>query len=152
MENTISPPSSVQPKKRKTWLWVLLSIIGVVVILGGMFVWWVFGGGTPKKVANEWLELLASDQVDAAYDMTASAFKEGTSAEQFDVFLEAYPIMTSVDAANYSGIEREVTNGQSLTTLTGTLSGMDGSTSPVKLVLIEEDSTWKIYNVDLRGL
>jgi|GEM_PF-4485129 len=142
-----------QAKKRKVWPWIVLVFV-IVAVIAGVTGWWLVGGrsGTPKKVATEWLTLLSTDQVDAAYGMTAKDFKEGTSADQFSVFLEAYPIMTHVKSVDFSGIERTASNGQSIETLSGELKGTDDSTSPVKMMLISEDGTWKIYNVDLRGL
>ncbi|MFO0704982.1 MAG: DUF4864 domain-containing protein [Candidatus Andersenbacteria bacterium] len=149
-------PSPVLPqtKKRKTWLWVLISVLVVIAIVAGLFIWWLMGGssGNPKGVAEDWLRDLSSSKVTEAYDMTASGFKEGTSAEQFNTFLQAYPIMTSVKEVKFSGVERTSGNGQTISTLTGTLTGTDGKTSPIKIMLIAEDGDWKIYNVDLRGL
>ncbi|MDP2587477.1 MAG: hypothetical protein Q8P33_01720, partial [bacterium] len=105
-----------------------------------------------KGVAEDWLTQLSSSQVDSAYEMTATAYQEGTNKEQFDVFLEAYPIMSAVQEVSFESVERQSTNGQSLTTLTGTITGTDGTTSPIEMMLISEGEDWKVYNVDLRGL
>ncbi|MFH0831017.1 MAG: DUF4864 domain-containing protein [Parcubacteria group bacterium] len=143
-----------QVKKRKTWLWVLLGVVAVLVVLIGLFVWWIFGGstGSAKKAATNWITQLSSEQVDQAYQNTSTGFQQGTDRAAFESFLEAYPIMTNMTEVKFTSIERQSGEGQSLTTVDGTLTGSDGATSPIEVMLILENDDWKVHNVDLRGL
>ncbi len=151
--NQVLTQAPLQPKKSKKWLWWIIIPLVVLAIAGGVLLWWIMGGisGT-KGVAANWLTELSSKQVDQAYNQTATDFKSGTDSKQFQAFLDAYPIMTHVKEVKFSSIDRTKTGDKDIETLTGTLTGTDGKTSPIKMMLIQENGKWVVYNVDLRGL
>ncbi len=152
----VQPPSTVvstpAKKKRKTWLWILLSVLGVLGILIGLFVWWVLGGstGNPTKNAQVFFAATKAGQTDQAYDATAQVFKDSTTREAFDAFLEAYPILTEFGEVKFSGVERQSGEGKTISVLSGTLIATDASENAMEVTMISENGEWKVATVDLQ--
>jgi hypothetical protein len=140
------------PKKSKTWLIVIVSVLGFLIIVIGLFLWWVFGGsvGNPNKPANEFLSNLETNQVDQAYAQTAAIFKEATSRQDFQAFIEAFPILTTSNEASFDAIERSSADGQTVSVLSGKLTAESGETTPVEITMVAEDGVWRVATIDLR--
>jgi hypothetical protein len=141
------------PKKSKTWLIVIASVFGFLIVVIGLFLWWVFGGsiGNPNKSANEFLSNLETNQVDQAYAQTATIFKEATSREDFQAFVEAFPILTTSNEVSFDEIERSTADGQNVSVVSGKLTAESGETTPVEITMVAEDGVWKVATIDLRA-
>ena len=151
----VQPPSAVvqtPKKKKKTWLWILLSVLAVIVILIGVFVWWVLGGsqGNPTKNADTFFDSVKAGQTDQAYGATAQIFKDATSQEDFVEFLDAYPILKEYSALKFTGVERQSGEGKTVSVLSGTITDKDGKEQAIEVTMIAEGGEWKVATVDLQ--
>lgn len=153
----VQPPSTVvdtpaKKKKKRTWLWILLSVLGVLAILIGLFVWWVLGGsqGNPTKNAQLFLDATKAGQTEQAYTQTAQVFKNSTSQDDFEAFLEAYPILAEFSEIKFSGVERQSGEGKTISVLSGTITSTAGVEQPIEVTMISENGEWKVATVDLQ--
>jgi hypothetical protein len=132
--------------KKNIVLMVVLIVIGVFIALGiGIFAL-VFSIGSPAlKASDTFVMQLSGNQVDSAYDSTSSLFKKTVSKDQFNGFLEQYPVLKNIKTTSFTSFS--IVNDQA--TVSGTMKTGDGLGSPITLNLVNEDGTWKVLSMDL---
>jgi len=150
--NASAPSETMKPKKKKTWLKILIIVVIVLLALAAVLGFWIFGGtaGNASKISHTFFDQLAAQQTDAAYDSTASIFKEATPKEDFDKFLAAFPIMQEFSDLSFDSVERQTKDGQDLTMVGGSITGKDGQAAPIEVTLVKEDKKWHVATVNLR--
>src|SRR5262245_52475830 len=125
--------------------------IGLGVILAGVVAIGVFVAtshwATPGLIepVERQLAALKAGNVDAAYAETASAFRQGTSRQDFQKFVDRFPILRN--AASRTLTNRSVEND--IGTVSGSLIAVDGALTPISFQLVQEDEAWKIVNINL---
>ena len=128
------------------WLKILLGIAAGLAVLIGIVVWialWATSG-LIEPVERQ-LAALKAGNIDAAYAETASAFRQGTSRQDFQKFVDRFPILRN--AASQTLTNRSVEN--EVGTVSGSLIAVDGALTPISFQLVEEDEAWKIVNINL---
>jgi hypothetical protein len=100
----------------------------------------------PVQSADVFFGQLTSGQVDAAYASTADKFKNVGTEDQFKSFLQDSPILTEVASENFN--DRSIVGSDA--TLKGTITGMDGSSSPITIDEVQEGGQWKISGLELQ--
>lgn len=68
-EWTMSDPGPAPPRRRRTWLWVLLGLIALVVIACCVFFWWVIG----TESGQNWIEGVATEAAIQVQNATEQA-------------------------------------------------------------------------------
>jgi len=125
---------------------ILLGIVLAGVAAVGLFVatlpWATSGLIEPVE---RQLAALKAGNIDAAYAETASAFRQGTSRQDFQKFVDRFPILRN--AASQTLTNRSVEN--EVGTVSGSLIAADGALTPISFQLVEEDEAWKIVNINL---
>jgi hypothetical protein len=91
------------------------------------------------------LAALKAGNIDAAYAETSSAFRQGTSREDFGKFVDKFPILRN--AASHSLTSRSVEND--IGRVSGSLIAANGTLTPIAFQLVKENEAWKIVNVKL---
>ncbi|MCP5539122.1 MAG: zinc-ribbon domain-containing protein [Akkermansiaceae bacterium] len=122
---------------------LLLAVIGIgalVMLLGAM---------TKPLVtaADGHFAALRSGNDQAAYEMTAQAFKENTSLSDYQAFINQRPILRQVTGSSYSSKNIENDKG----TLEGALIAEDGQQIPIQIILFKEGGEWKIVSIDFNS-
>lgn len=121
-----------------------LASIGLVVAL--IFVIMTFISKTPQaKLASTFVDHLAAEQYEEAYELTSTEFQEVTNLEDLQTFAEYYrPVDTAERVSfNYHHVE----DGVHL--LSGTLFG-DEEQLPLTVEIVMEGEAWKMsfFSVD----
>lgn len=105
-----------------------------------------------KHVGKEFVENLAQEQYDSAFDMTTPSFQEKTSREDLQTFVEYYTVVASTNKVKFDYHEVVEGNTQDgVQVFSGTLKTKGGETLPVTIKVVKLDGLWKIgfFSVDL---
>lgn len=100
--------------------------------------------GLVEPVERQLTALKAGD-LDAAYAETSSAFRQGTSRDDFQEYVDRFPILRN--AASHTLTNRSVEND--IGTVSGSLIAGSGALTPIALQLVKEGEAWKIVNLKL---
>jgi|GEM_PF-5352768 len=96
-----------------------------------------------KTAANEFFEVLSTD-VTAAYEMTAPEFKEISTQEDLQVFVDMYP--ETLDVVNLRFTNMDMDNNY--TELLGTITYGTGYSETVGVYLYKSD-VWRIGGFEM---
>lgn len=145
MNNPI--PYGPQPARKTNWLKIiglaiLVFVLGIVGIIAMVFQL----GSAPMKAGSDFLTLLASGKTAEAYQSASIQFKQTVQEDDFEYFLESYPILTRVKTPSFNSFSIE---NNTFAIITGTLTGTDGQVSPISMQLVNENEAWRVLNVDL---
>jgi len=89
------------------------------------------------------LAAMREGNVQAAYAETSQSFRQSTSIEEFERFVAANPIITTITGHSFP--QRRVENGVGY--LTGSLTTDSGGVQPVGYRLVKENDEWKILSI-----
>jgi hypothetical protein len=145
MNNPI--PFGPQTARKTNWLKIiglaiLVFVLGIVGIIALVFQL----GSAPMKAGSDFLTLLASGKTAEAYQSASIQFKQAVPEDDFQYFLESYPILTRVKTPSFNSFSVE---NNTFATISGTLTGTDGQVSPISIQLVNENEAWRVLNVDL---
>lgn len=139
-------PAPPQPKSRLPWILAACGGCGCLGLLAfiamAIAIPFALTQGA-VDAAQAHVTQAGAGNVDAAYAGCSSAFRDATSLEQFQGFVEANPKIyksTSLSFAN-----RKVEND--LATLGGTASGPEGEQA-FEIRLRNEGGTWRVEGLD----
>lgn len=156
-------PVYMQPEKPKSkWKKALIRIGILVLLLGLLFGYLILQGvkDAPKvqqKVTN-FLQLVSNNDLETAYTLTSTQFKESTPKEDFIKAMSLFKAQYSgFKEQKQTGFSVEVNAGQpTLYKYSGTITYLDGDQGELAAVLLKEDGEWKILsirvNVDIKRL
>src|SRR4051812_22722182 len=87
---------------------IAVAVAGAAGLAG--FVWFLYWAtsGLIEPIERQLTALKAGD-IEAAYAETSEAFHQGTTKDEFDAFVEKFPILKS--AASHSFPSRSIENG-----------------------------------------
>jgi hypothetical protein len=137
-------------EKKSPTKWIVLGCGGCLVVFLVFFALmfgtvWIATSG-PVKVIDAQLAALNEGDLQKAYDFCSQGFKNATSFEKFKAFVEANPqVFKSKDS---SFTKRNISGNQG--TFRGTITGQDGTVTPVKYTMVKEGESWKILGIDLK--
>lgn len=154
MTSSFSPtnqeePLYKQPKqthsKRPMPLWFkILSILAVLALIG-VTVGILFTESLVDVIDNQLDALRRGDISKAYHTYTSKEFQESTSLEQFQDFIQAYPIFLNNQSAHFT--QRSIKDNVGI--LKGNLTASDHKKVPVEYKLVKEEGKWKILSIRL---
>lgn len=147
----MEPNTEVQKpnsSKKRIGCWIagcLTALVVVVLFVTGIIgvAFWATKG--PIKVVYEQLAYLRSGNIEGAYGLTCGDFQKATSLEQFKEFVLSIPSLAQNKSASFTSREIEGVKGF----VSGTLTAMDGSRTPVRYELVKENDMWKIRYIEI---
>ncbi len=135
----------VSPKKTN-WLKIILIAVAALIIFVAGIIALVFSVGSPALKASEtFVVQLSSNQVDTAYDSASLQFKQVVTKEQFNAFLEQFPVLKKVQKVSFNSFTIE----NNFANVSGSITATDGQVSPINLQLVNENDQWRVLNLDL---
>jgi hypothetical protein len=120
-------------------------IVGIVAVVVGAVVLAMALTQGLADVASSQLKALRDGDMIRAYSYTSRDFRNSTSLEKFQQFVDSYPSLKNNLSVAYDS--RETNNG--VGTLKGTLKSNDGGTTPIEYKLVNENDEWKILSIRL---
>ena len=124
---------------------VLKAVLGILAFVVVITVLTQFFPRGMKPVVMGELATIKAGTLQLAYDRTSKAFKDQTSFEQFQQFVETYPIVKNYVAVSFN--EQHVDNDQSY--LRGTIQGDNGTVLGIIFQLALENGHWKVQAIQL---
>lgn len=133
--------TSSTPKKALVIITSIISALIVYVFLIIALAFYLTSGLV--TVVNNQLAALRETNYEKAYSYTSKDFQHAVSFDKFKIFINTYPsLKNNKSIAFYS---REFNNDKG--SIEGTLYSNDGASTPVKYLLVRENSTWKILAI-----
>ena len=124
-----------------------MIILGIIFVVVGLIIGVVFyltSGAT--KSADNFFSLVKEGKTDEAYQSLSQQFKEKTTEEQFEVFIETSSLV-DFDSAFWNSRNMSIDTAK----LEGTIKTKDDKTIPLELEFVKEDGQWKILSIDVKG-
>jgi len=144
MNNITAAPG--MPTKQNNVLKVIGIALGLFVLAVAGIIYMVFQlGSAPIKAGGEFLEKLSTGKTSEAYQSASLQFKQSVSEEDFQLFLESYPVLTRVQDTSFNSFQIE----NKFASISGIITATDGQVSPVTIQLVDENNGWKVLNIDL---
>ena len=152
MEETVEKNQPEQvggpPKKSKKKWWilggcgclVLLILLGLAIFLGGFGIYKSIA--KPVGPIKDQLQALNQGNYEKAYGYGSQAFKEATSLSDFKKIVQLNPQIFKSQKSSFTKINIE----GGVATVTGTITGEDGTVTPMLYQLVKEEGKWKILN------
>jgi hypothetical protein len=120
-------------------------LIGIVVFVVGVFIIAMVATQGIADVARSQLKALRQGDIIKAYSFTSIDFRNATSLDAFQKFVDSYPSLKNNEDVTFS--DRETNNDTGI--LKGTLKSTDGASTPIEIKLVKEGGDWKILNLKL---
>jgi hypothetical protein len=98
-----------------------------------------------KHVGKDELAALRQNNIPLAYSYTSLDFQKNVSIDTFKKFINSYPQFINNVDSTFTDIEYKDNDGL----IKGTISMKDGSSLPIKIVLVKENNQWKINEIYL---
>jgi flagellar basal body-associated protein FliL len=125
-------------KKRRSWIWILLAILGVIVVgVGACSVWLFQVASGPIDGANAWLAEVDEADYQGAYELSCTETRDAFTLESFTTIIQT-DIGIEIDGYNLNSVNN--TNG--VVTVSGNVTA-DGSTQSIEFLLRNQDG-WKV--------
>ncbi len=134
------------PPAHRSRLWMYLLILFAIGATGYGFL------NVEKSYEN--LSVVAQNQLtaihnnrqgEAYYEYTSNDFQQSTSFENFKKFINENTFLTKYKSVQFDTID--VTGNNAV--LKGNIIDENDAVIPIKYVLVEEDSDWKVLNIEL---
>ncbi len=123
----------------------ILIILGVIIAVIALIIGLAFYlTSNLPRTADSFFSLIAQGKTLEAYKATAKGFQTAMDQDAFNEFLG------ETDLSNFSSASwssRSIEGGRGL--LEGTVILKDGRTIPLKIELIKENGTWKIFSITI---
>lgn len=131
-----------EKKKSKKWkvLFFLLIVAGTVT-----FGFFKFKSIQTDQAIKEQLSLLKEGKIKNAYEITSKGFKEETSLETFNTFIEQHPSFKKNKSYNFTEKKEE----GNIVILKGELISEDGNITHIQYKVIKENNEWKIHGIEI---
>lgn len=137
-----------QKKSRKKW-WIIGIVIVLflclvataVVALGGLGIYSFYKTvSAPVGPIKGQLAAINEGDYEKAYSYCSNRFKEETSYDEFVQIIEENPQIFKSRKSSFG----EVNIKSGIATVTGTITGKDGTVTPMIYQLVKEKGKWKI--------
>lgn len=119
-------------------------LVGAGVITGGIYWYQTHTASSLAGVVAAQTEALRVGDVDGAYRMTASAFRETVSRERFAAFLRDRDILVTYKPDQFKVSTLKSGRGE----VTAHYALPNGTVEPVSFVLTKQDGIWRIRGID----
>ena len=146
-DSAASPAAvSTEPKKKHGCLKIaIIILIPLLFIVLAIIAFAFLLTKGPVESAKEHFATLKSGAVEQAYRQTSGVFQQSTSLENYQRFINAYPILRDVSDTRF--LERSIENNEGV--VKGTISDSQGNRVPITIKFIKEQGEWKILALDL---
>ena len=129
--------------------WIVLGCGGCLLVFLVFFALmfgtvWIATSG-PVKVIDAQLAALNEGDLQKAYDHCSQGFRNATSFEKFKAFVEANPKVFKSKSSSFTN--RNISGNQG--TFRGTITGQDGTVTPIKFTVVKEGENWKVLGIFL---
>jgi hypothetical protein len=161
----VSPTISVQPQvyqqpnidppKKKSILKKILIIIGILFLLGvayfGYLMFQGFSNGPKVKAAIiSFLQATSNNEIDKAYSLTTSSFREKISKADFTKSTIDFKAQnTGFKDLEETGFNINAYPDHLQYVFSGIITYDDGEKGKVVAILVKEKGEWKIFNIDI---
>lgn len=141
-------------EKQKSPIKKILMIVGIVfgvLITIGLIAIGIstYASSKVRRVSKEFIVAVKNGDMEEAYKMTSSDFKEATSEKDFETFVTAYKSLP-LDEVKTTSYNVETKDGSSEAEINYTLD--DGQLSyTVTSNLVKESGEWKIYSFQINS-
>ena len=130
-------------RKRKMPLWFKIITTLAVIALIGVTAGILFTESLVDVIDHQLKALHRKDTNSAYYAYTSKEFQKTTSPEEFQEFVETYPILTNNQSAHFS--QRSIEHN--IGTIKGNLTSATHVKIPIEYKLIKEKGKWKILSI-----
>jgi len=122
---------------------IVVAILGGFAVLGvgiiGLVFW--FTGGV-VEASDEFLALIAKEQIEEAYQSTAAGFRSQQDGTTFAATVKEIGL-TRYQSASWTN--RQIQNDRA--TLEGSVTTLDGGTIPLTIELVSEGDEWRVLSL-----
>lgn len=130
----------------KLILGIVVLSVGVLVLyvglLGGTI--WYMTSGISDTVRNQLAALRAGD-IDKAYSYTSEDFRNATSLEAFNEFVNQVPALKDNESAAFTATS--VNNNEGI--ISGTVRSREGTVTSIEYLLIYKNGVWRIEGIKI---
>ncbi|MCA9613055.1 MAG: hypothetical protein KC586_09920 [Myxococcales bacterium] len=82
-------------------------IVGLAVFAGGLAAWWFWPRSDPSAALNEFVRLVATNQLDEAYALTSRRLRGSLDPEELGLALESFDELRAASGVVWSKTARE---------------------------------------------
>lgn len=132
-------------KKKKMPLWFKILFVLSIAALMGVTAGILFTESLVDVIDNQLKSLRKSNIEDAYYNYTSEEFQKATPLEEFNEFINDYPIFKNNESAHFT--QRSLKNNLGI--LKGNITTLDHTKIPIEYRLIKEHGKWKILSIRL---
>lgn len=148
-ENAIVQNSTTKKSGKKWWLIGIVIVLFLCLIAGGIAALFGFGVfsfyssvSAPVGPIKDQLKALNNNDFKTAYDYCSNEFKNETSYDDLVGIAKGNPQIFKSKSSSFN--EVNIKNG--VATVSGTITGKDGTVTPMVYQLVKENGVWKILN------
>lgn len=134
-----APSSAIQGSVKK----IILGIL-ILIALGIGFVLFMSHGNISSTTIKQ-LTLIKNGDIEDAYNMSSTGFKEATSLEVFTAYVNSNPIFNDFKKVSFT--ENQMKDDTAY--LKGIIDGASGGQMSAEYQLVKEDGKWKILAIRL---
>lgn len=131
-------------KKRSAKLKVFACLAFVAILTTSILSFIFFMTTGVKEAARAEIDLLRDNSYILAYAQTASEMREKITSESFKLEMKSYNF-ENIDDYSFNNISVEGNRG----VLSGSVTFYDGNVLDITIVMIQEESMWKMLSVDI---
>jgi len=132
---------SQKKKSRKGKFFIFLILIAAL----GYFGYLKYQSLNEIYAIKEHLSFLKENKIKTAYDATSKEFKEETSLETFNTFVEQHPSLKKNEGFSFD----EKIKKENIIILKGSLTSKDNHTTKIQYKIIKENNKWKIHGIEI---
>lgn len=149
MENEVVRNQPAKKSSKKWWIIGIVIVLFLCLIAGGIAALFGFGAfsfyssvSAPVGPIKDQLKAINNSDFEAAYDYCSNEFKKETSYDNLVVIIKGNPQVFKSKSSSFN--EVDIKNG--VATVSGTITGKDGTVTPMVYQLVKENGRWKILN------
>lgn len=124
---------------------VLATIIVIVFIVGGGIGLVYYFTKEPVQVVTQQLKYIKSGDLDSAYQLFSTRFRDRISPEDFQKRINTYPDLKRFQKVSF--FNRRIQNKRAY--LTGAIYLSDGTAIPIYCELVKEYDSWRVEYLTL---
>jgi hypothetical protein len=138
LTHNLSPAKEILFIAAATIGWLAMCMASIAAIL-------MYSTTALVTVVNYQLTSLSKGDIELAYSYNSKDFQQNLSLEGFKKYVELHPVLKKNDS--YHFYVRKILNNAGL--LQGTLTSTDGVQTPIEYQLLNENGSWKIFNIKI---
>jgi len=149
VEGNLATGKPAKKSHKKWWIIGILIMLFLCLIVTGIAALVGFGGFTfyktlaaPVGPIKGQLKAINDGDYKEAYSYCSDSFKDETSYQEFVMIIEDNPQIFKSKKSTFSNVRIE----NNIATVSGTITGKDGTMTPMTYQLVKEKGYWEILN------